>query len=161
MNPSLARPRFYFALPRLLHAANGGNPVRTESNHLEACIAGAAFYLVTCAFVFEQFGRIDNLWARIGVAGASCFVVFFFWVLLVYVNALLIRVGRNLFRKFPPDRVAQHAMLSMLTTLFAVALARGEGGFRLIGWGWLVAVALNLTAALLLKMFSLPGDDRT
>lgn len=145
------RPHFYFSLLRLLALWRGADPGRAESNATEAWLAGVAIYLISYLF-FAQFIPADlKLWQAALLLAGLAFLVWLFWLLTLYFNSLLIKFLRacGFFRAIP-DRRAQ----SILLVTWATAMA-----FDLLGQGswmgeaaaiWLVAVGMNLAAAILL-----------
>jgi len=147
-----AGPQFYFSLLRFLATLRGGDARRAESNALEGRLVGLMMYLIHYLFFATQFALPPNapsLAALILIALA--FWVWLFWLLLLYINSLIIKLLRvfGLFEAIPIRR-AQSILWGIATTAMACALLQNTGWIRELGAIWLVAVAMNLTAAALL-----------
>lgn len=141
-------PQFYFALPRLIAALRHRNAARTETNWLEANVAGAAVMLVS-------YLALD----RLCLGGAAfprqllfllplVLLTWIFWIIALYVNAQIIK----LFRSFGmPAAVsnarAQSLLIAIITTGFACQLAGDPSWRRGIGITWITAVVVNLISA--------------
>jgi len=153
MNESVNQgPQFYFSLLRLLVRLRGGDARRSESNVVEARLVGLMVYLIHYLFFATQLipsGLAPWLAALLLIAVA--FWVWLFWLLLVYINWMIIKLLRplGLFRAIPTRR-AQSILCGILTTAMACALLQQADWMRELGGIWLVAVAMNLTAAAVL-----------
>ena len=150
-NPEPRELHYFFSLPRLIATLRGHNVERSERNWLEANVAGTAIHVVVFVFV-----------ARLLLAGLPSwqqallilpFVVFLWilWLILFYVNSLLIRVLRmlGLFHR-RSDARAQGFVICLITTLCAVLLVIADSWMQVIGIFWIVLVSANLLAAGLL-----------
>ena len=146
--------QFYFSLPRLIAKLTGGDARRAETNATEAWTAGLLFYLVSYVFFAAQFipDRLA-LWQTAALLIAWAFFVWLFWLLLLYINSLIIKLLHlcGLSRKLPSRR-AQSILLGISTTAMACALLIRGSWMRGIGLFWLAAVAANLASALVLAL---------
>jgi hypothetical protein len=144
-------PRFYFALPRLFAKLRGGDKARAEKNGSEAWAASLAVYAISYLY-FAGFVP-DNLswWMRPLIFVALAFLVWLFWLLILYLNSLILKLvhGCGLFRSLPMRR-GQSVLVASVATMMAVALALRGSFVSEIGAIWLIATVLNLVAALIL-----------
>ena len=144
-------PRFYFALPRLLALLRHGDTRRAEINGPEAWAGNVAIfavsYLFFARFVFDYF----VFWLAIPALFALAFVVLLFWLLVLYLNSLILELARRcgLFRSLPQRR-GQAVLLGTVTTAMALPLVQGGSVSGEVAAIWLVAVAMNLAAAIIL-----------
>ena len=146
-----ARPRFYFALPRLLAKLGGCSAARTESNWLEANIVGTATHAI--AYIFFAHLLLAGLprWQQFALLLPIAGVVWLFWLLLFALNAVVISLFRaaGLLRRMPESHV-QGIAIGALTTVFAFHLITAGSWMRPLGIAWVIAVSLNLLAAIIL-----------
>lgn len=145
------RPHFYFALPRLIAMMRGANAARAESNGTEAWVGSLAIYLINYLF-FAQFIPADlRFWQNALLLAGLLFLVWFFWLVLLYFNSLVIRLLRlaGLFRSIPIRR-AQSILLGTWATAMALNLLDRGSWIGEVASIWLVAVAMNLAAAAVL-----------
>jgi hypothetical protein len=151
MNPTGPR-HFYFSLFRLLALFRGGDARRAESNGFEAWLLGLAIYAIHYLFFVRLFISTHLAsWQVALLLLANAFWIWLFWLLLLYINSVIIqalRVG-GLFRTIPIRR-AQSILWGICTTAMACALLDGSPALREFGAIWLVAVAMNLAAAVIL-----------
>ena len=150
--PANRGPRFYFSLLRLLVMLRGGDPRRAESNAGEAWFVGLLIYVIHYLFfatLFFSWPR--HPWATALALLGVAFWVWLFWLLLLYLNSLIIRLLclGGLFRTLPTRR-AQSILWGITTTAMACVLLRSHPTLRELGAFWLVAVTMNLAAALVL-----------
>jgi hypothetical protein len=150
MNESVNQgPRFYFSLLRLLARLRGGDARRSESNVVEARLVGLLIYLIHYLFFATQFipsGLAPWLTALLLIAVA--FWVWLFWLLLLYINSVIIKLLRPLGLSHEiPTRRAQSILWGIVTTAMACTLLNHTGWVRELAGIWLVAVAMNLCAA--------------
>ena len=146
--------RFYFSLPRLIAKTCGGNPRRAETNAVEAWAGGLIFYLVSYVFFAAQLvQRGLRHWQTALLLVALGFFVWLFWLLLLYINSLIIKLLHlcGLFRTIPSRR-AQSILLGISTTAMACALLLRGSWMLSVGLFWLLAVAANLASALVLAL---------
>ncbi|HWM24915.1 MAG TPA: hypothetical protein VNP98_08820 [Chthoniobacterales bacterium] len=154
MNPTVNRdPRFYFSLPRFIALLRGGDTRRAESNAVEAWLVGLMMYLVHYLFFAHFSPSRLSPWLTALLVVLLAFWVWLFWLLLLYLNSLIIKLLRlgGLFRTIPIRR-AQSILWGVCTTAMACALLEDSPWVREIGAIWLVAVALNLAAAVVLAL---------
>ena len=151
MNTSDKR-QFYFSLFRVITMFRGGDARRTENNAFEAWLIGLMVYSIHYLF-FAILFIPSNLkpWLTALLLIALAFWIWLFWLLLLYVNSVIIaalRVG-GLFRAIPTRR-AQSILWGISTTAMACALLKSSPAPRELGAIWLVAVVMNLAAAMVL-----------
>lgn len=151
MNRSNKR-QFYFSLFRLLALLRGGDARRAESNGFEAWLVGLMVYAIHYLF-FATLLIPSHLepWLTALLFVALAFWVWLFWLLLFYINSVIIKFLHlsGLFRTIPTRRV-QSILWGISTTAMACALLKGSPWLHEVGALWLVAVAMNLAAAVLL-----------
>ncbi|MEY2564768.1 MAG: hypothetical protein QOH88_2961 [Verrucomicrobiota bacterium] len=153
MNESAKQgPQFYFSMLRLLARLRGGDARRSENNVVEARLVGLLMYLVHYLFFATQLIP-SNLapWLTLLLLVAAAFWVWLFWLLLLYINSVILKLLRpvGLFHEVPTRR-AQSILWGIVTTAMACALVQRAGWIRELGGIWLVAAAMNLTAAAIL-----------
>jgi hypothetical protein len=153
------RPHFYFSLLRLLTLLRGGDATRAENNGIEAWFGGLAINLISYLF-FAQFIPGDlELWQRALLLVLLAFFVWLFWLVVLYINALIIKFVRScgLFSSIPTRRL-QSVLLGISATAMAGGLLQTDSWSREIASIWLVMVAMNLFAATVL--FFINGSRR-
>ena len=144
-------PRFYFALPRLLATLRGGDARRAEQNGAEASIASILIFLVSYFFLIQAIP--ENCGAIL--AGllfiALAFAVWLLWLVALYSNSLVIKAlrGAGLIGSLP-NRRAQGVLIGITVTVMAVQLLQRGGWPAELAAIWLIAVAMNLSAAAIL-----------
>ena len=109
-------------------------------------------YAIHYLFFLTLWRPIDlNPWQTALVLVAIAFWVWLFWLLLLYINSVIIKALHlcGLFRSLPIRR-AQSVLWGTCTTAMACALLQGSPALRELGAIWLVAVAMNLVAAVVL-----------
>jgi hypothetical protein len=146
-----SKPQFYFSLLRLIVLVRGGDPGRGENNATEARVGGLAVYLITFLF-FARFVPADlKIWQTTLLLVALVFFVWLFWLVVLYLNSLIIKVLRacGIFREIPARR-AQSILAGISTTAMAWSLLQPSSWVREIAAVWLCAVGLNLAAAIVL-----------
>jgi hypothetical protein len=152
MNESHRLPvRFYFALPRLLAMLRGGDARRAEQNGTEAWVAGIATYVISYLF-FAGFVPDTLGWGLRGLTLAGlAFLVWLFWLLALYVNSLILKLlrGLGLFHTIPPRR-GQSILIATTVTAMALGLLQAGPLVGELAAIWLIAVAMNLAAAMIL-----------
>ena len=155
MKQSIERhAQFYFSLPRLVAKICGGDPRRAEINALEAWAGSLIFYLISYVFFAAQFIPTGlPRWQTALLLVAVAFFVWLFWLLLLYINSLIIKMLQlcGLFRTIPIRR-AQSILLGISMTAMACALLMRGSWMRGVGLFWLLAVAANLACALVLTL---------
>lgn len=151
MNKSNKR-RFYFSLFRLLAMLRGGDPRRAESNGFEAWLVGLIVYAIHYLFFATLFIPSHlSPWLAALLFVALAFWVWLFWLLFLYINSVIIKFLHlcGFFRAIPTRRV-QSVLWGILTTAMACVLLKSSPAPRELGAIWLVAIAMNLTAAAVL-----------
>jgi hypothetical protein len=144
--------QFYFSLFRFIAMLRGGDARRAESNGFEGWLIGLLIYSIHYLF-FATLIIQSNLepWQRAVFLVALVFWIWLFWLLVLYVNSVIIKALRacGLFRTIPTRR-AQSILWGVYTTAMACVLLRSGPSPRELGAIWLVAVAMNLAAAVVL-----------
>lgn len=152
MNKSNKR-QFYFSLFRLLVQIRGGDARRAESNSFEAWLVGLMVYAIHYLFFATLFIPPHlRPWLAALLLVALAFWVWLFWLLLLYLNSVIIKVLHlcGLSRAIP-TRHAQSILWGIATTAMACSLLRGSPWVHEVGAFWLVAAAMNLAAAVVLS----------
>ena len=128
------QPRFYFALPRLLAKIRGGDSIRAEQNSVEAWSANFAIYLVSYLYFAGFVPALDRWWLRSLIFVALAFLVWLFWLLVLFVNSLILKLlrGFGLLRSLPIRR-GQALLLGITATAMAIALLERGGAATEIG----------------------------
>ncbi len=149
----------YFALPRFIAKLRGRSSVRSEGNWLEAYLAGAAVYLISYLFAANLLVAKLGSWQAVIVLPILLFAIWIFWLIVLYVNSLIVKACWicGLCTDLPRNRI-QSVLMGILTTAFAAQLIAAGSWMRWVGASWIIAVALNLTAALLFALFH---DERS
>jgi hypothetical protein len=143
---------FYFSLFRLIAMLRGGSATRAESNAVEAWLTGLLVYLIHYLFFAALWIPSNyNAWLRAFLLVALTFWVWLFWLLFLYLNSVIIHLLHRcgLFRAIPTRRL-QSILWGILTTAMAWTLLKSSPAPREVGAIWLVAVAMNLAAAVVL-----------
>jgi CDP-diglyceride synthetase len=143
---------FYFPLFRLIAMLRGGSAARAESNAVEAWLTGLMVYLIHYLFFATLFIPSNfEPWKTGLFLVALAFWVWLFWLLFLYLNSVIIRVLHRcgLFRAIPTRRL-QSILWGILTTAMAWDLLDASPAPREVGAIWLVAVAMNLAAMMVL-----------
>jgi hypothetical protein len=144
--------QFYFSLLRLIAMLRGGDGWRAESNGFEAWLVGLIIYAIHYLFFATLFMPPDlEPWLRALLLVGLMFWIWLFWLLLLYVNSVIIKVlhACGLFRAIPTRR-AQSILWGISTTAMACVLLKSSPSLRELGAIWLVAVAMNLASAVAL-----------
>ena len=146
-------PRFYFALPRLLALLRHGDTRRAERNGAEAWAGNLAIFAVFY-FFFAQFIPAHLAgWLAAPALIALAFLVLLLWLLVLGLNSLILKSLRlcGFFRSLPQRR-GQAVLLATATTAMALQLVQRGSFSGEVGAIWLVAVAMNLGAAVILAL---------
>ena len=144
-------PRFYFALPRLLSRLRGGDANRAEKNAVEAWSAGLAIFAISYLYFAIFISNTFSWWLRGLMFVALAFLVWLFWLVVLYVNSLILKLLHSfgLFGSLPMRR-GQSILIATATTAMAVALVQRGSFAGELGAIWLTATAMNLVAAAIL-----------
>lgn len=150
-NPDPGQPHFYFALPRLIATMRGAEGRRAENNGAEACVGSLALYVINYLFFAQLVPPHLPLWPAALLLAGLMFLVWFYWLLVLYLNLLIIKLVRQvgLFRSIPIRR-AQSILLGTWATAMAFDLLDRGSWIGEVASIWLVAVAMNLAAAAVL-----------
>lgn len=153
MNKTVSRgPQFYFSLLRFIAMLRGGDTKRAESNAGEAWLVGLTMYLIHYLFFATQFVPSGvTPWLAALLLILLAFWVWLFWLLLLYINSVIIKLLRRC--GLPgtiPTRRAQSVLWGICTTAMTCALLTSSAWPRELGIIWLVAVAMNLACAVVL-----------
>ena len=144
--------QFYFSLFRVIALLRGGNARRAESNGFEALLVGLLMYAIHYLF-FAALLVPPHLepWLRALFLVALAFWVWLFWLLFLYLNSLIVTaLHRGGFFRTIPTRRVQSVLWGIATSAMACELLRGSPVPRELGALWLVAVTMNLVAAMVL-----------
>ena len=144
---------YYFALPRLVASFRGGPTQRSEQNALEAHVVGTLVHAITFAFAARLLLGGLPAWRQIVLLLPVAVLVWTWWSIFFYVSSLATNLLRSagLLREMP-DRHAQSLTVGIVTTLLAWQLAAAGSWMAVLGWIWLLALALNLAAAAVLAL---------
>jgi hypothetical protein len=145
------QPLFYFALPRLIACMRGADGRRAERNGTEAWVGNIAIYLVNYLFFAQFIPAHLPLWQKALLLTALLFLVWLVWLVILYLNSLIIEMLRHIgvFRTIPTRR-AQSILLGTWATAMAFDLLERGSWIGEVAAIWLVAVAMNLAAAVVL-----------
>jgi hypothetical protein len=143
----------YFALPRFFEKLRGRGGARSENNWREAYVVGSAIYLISYLLAANLMLARLQFWQALIALPVLLFGMWIFWLIVLYVNSLIAKLCRacGLCPELPRNRI-QSVLIGILTTAFAAQLMTSASWLRWIGAFWMMAVALNLTAALLLAL---------
>lgn len=146
-------PRFYFALPRLLAKWRGGDPRRAEQNATEAFAGSIGVFGVSFLFFAGSLPATLEAWQRFLLYIPLAFAVWLFWLLVLYLNTLMMKIVRafGLFRAVP-DRHLQSVLIATVATAMALVLVQRGSWMSELAALWIVAVTLNLVAATILSL---------
>ncbi len=146
-----AEPVVYFSLLRLLTRWRGGNAARTELNGREMNTVGLLMHGI--AFLFAERMLVGGMagWIQIALLLPLAILVWICWLWALYLISLAVKILRavGLMRALPNDR-AQGILIGVMISSFAGVLVWQGSWPGVIGALWLVAVGLNLIAALCL-----------
>src|SRR5438270_9173062 len=131
-------PQFYFALPRLLAKMRGGDANRAERNAAEAWFGGLAIYAISYLYFAAFVPDALSWWMRALFFIALAFLVMLFWLLMLYLNSLILKLlhGVGLFRSLPMRR-GQSVLVAVAATAMAVALTQRDSIVSELGAIWL------------------------
>lgn len=146
-------PRFYFALPRLLALLRHGDSRRAEMNGAEAWAGSIGIFLISYLFFAEMIASPWPGWLKALLLVALPFFVLLFWVLALFLNSLILKalLAFGAIRSLPVRR-GQAVLVGTAATAMALQLWRAGSLTGEIAAIWLVAVAMNLAAALILAV---------
>jgi hypothetical protein len=130
---------------------------RSEDNGIEAHVVSVSVFIVNYLFAVQLSAPVYSSWLFFPALVGLIFGVWIFWLILLYLNWLVARLcwRCGLFTDLSANRV-QSVIFGIITSIFAAELMASGRWFRWIGVVWIAAVALNLSAALLL---ALKNDD--
>ena len=152
-------PRFFFSLPRLMAKLRGGSAARSDKNWFETNAVGTAMHAIVyvCGAHWLLIGK--PVWLQLLLLVPLAVLLCLWWMIFFSVSSRVIKLLRvlGLFRSLPDARV-QGVFAGIMVTAFAWRLVVTDSPFRLLGWIWLVALSLNLIAALVLAFTN--ADDR-
>ena len=153
--------QFYFSLFRAIALLRGGDSRRAESNGFEAWLVGLMIYSIHYLFFAVLFipSHLEP-WLTGLLLVALAFWIWLFWLLLLYLNSVLIKFLRmcGVFHALPIRRT-QSILWGIFTTAMACVLLKNNPALREFGAIWLVAVAMNLVAALDLTISDAPRSS--
>ena len=145
---------YAFALPRLIAQLRGRHARRAEFSRWEAYGLGLLVFGISCVFaanLFLPFVR-PLLWRWLALLILP-FVIWVAFLVLYYVNALIIAALRRCGLYRQPNNRFQHFVIMSLTTFFAVLFLREENHWLYsLGVFWLTLLGLNLVAIVILNL---------
>jgi len=148
-----AAGEFYFALPRLANRMRGRSAHVSENNAVEAYVGSLVLFAVSFLVALGFFAEKFSGWRMIVVTIGLVFAIWIFWVLILYVNSLVIKFLATCgFLRQTSNRHAQDIMIGIIFAALAVRLSIFDSWIRWIGIACLCALAVNLVAAPLLKL---------
>lgn len=145
--------QFYFSLPRAIALLFGGDATRSESNGFEARLISLLVYSIHYLFFATMLVHSDLPgWLAILLLLPLAVAIWPFWLLLIYFTSLIIKLLRlsGLFQTLPTRR-AQSILWGILTTVMAGEILKWHPWLWQLALIWLLAVMLNLAAALVLS----------
>jgi hypothetical protein len=129
----------------------GGNSRRTETNVVEANIVGGVTFVLSYLFLAQVLSIDHSGWGKMAILGLLVFGTFVFWLVALYLLAVLIRMLRAIdLLSTVPDSRAQVLFVAVLTTIFAISLLQARSWASALGAIWVAAVVLNYGAAAVL-----------
>lgn len=139
----------------------GGSSERSENNWIEAHGVGWIIYLISFAFGAQLLWSKTVGWKFIVDLVALAFAIWLAWLIILYLNSLLIRLLRlcGVCREIS-NRAVQSVLILALTTAFAMQLVRSGSWLRIIGMAWLLVVAANFFSFLVLSLIDNGGAER-
>lgn len=145
----------YFALFRLLRKMRGRSAARSESNVMELSIAGSVVFVISYLFAASLLWPKSPWWERTITLSLLVPAVWIAWLMLLYLHSLVVKLcwAIGLSTDLPRNRI-QSVLMGIVTTVLAAQLVASGSWLRWVGLIWIVAVACNLTAALLLALFN-------
>jgi len=145
---------YAFALPRLAARLSGQKVRHARLSRWEAYGTGILVFGLSCVFAgWLVLPFVRPAFLQLLALLVLPFVMWIAWLLLYYVNSLIIA----LFRKVGlfcavTNHAFQHVVIISLVTLLSALLVRdGAGWMQLLGAFWIILVALNLLSIVLLK----------
>ena len=144
----------YFALPRLLRKMRGRSAARSEGNAMELSVAGSVVFVISYLFAASLVWPKSKWWELAITLPLLVPTVWIAWLILLYLHSLVVKLcwAVGLCTDLPRNRI-QSVLMGVVTTVLAAQLIAGGSWLRWVGLIWFVAVAFNLTAALLLALF--------
>lgn len=127
--------------------------MRSEQNWLEAMVAGTLVHGIIFVFAAHLLLSGRAWWQQLLLLIPVALLVLVSWSLLMYANALIIRLTRAAgFLRDRADRHLQGVLVGIVTTFAAWQLISAGSWMRLLGLTWFAVVALNLAAAAVLAL---------
>ena len=151
-------PQFFFSLPRLMAKLSGGSAERTEANWLETNSVGTMIHAIVYIFFAHLLLSQLAFWQQVVLLLPLAVLVLLFWVMLFQLQLLIIKAARavGLLRQIPNSR-AQGVLVGAVASGFALHLVAVGSWMRVLGAIWLIAVSLNLCAAVILAFTDADG----
>jgi len=131
----------------------GGDSSRAEQNSAEAWSVNLAIYLISYFYFAGFVPEIASWWLRASTFAVLVFLVWFFWLPVLYLNSLILKLSNHvgLLTSIPPRRGQAILIASIATAMAFFLLERGALAAEL-GAIWLVATTVNLAAAVILTL---------
>jgi hypothetical protein len=144
---------FYFALPRLLNRMRGGPDQISEACVVEAYFGSAGIFGVTYVLAWQLFAGRFAGWRTILTAALLVIAVWIFWLLIFYLNALVIKALRaGGLLQGTPNRDAQNILVGFILAALAFLLSILQDWTRWIGIFCLLGLGVNFFAMVMLAM---------
>lgn len=108
--------------------------------------------LITFLAIGRFFWSSHSVTTQLALTIPTLLLAWIFWLVAMYLNAQVIKALRalKLLRSTANAQVQSVCVIS-ITTALAWSLLDGDWFFHAIGTAWIVAVAANIVAALLLR----------
>jgi hypothetical protein len=154
---SMTGSGFYFSLPRVLHQMRGSPAAPSENHAIEAYLGSIGAFLITFLYGWELLIVGWRGGPAIVAGMLLVFAVWMFWILVFYLNSLLIKLLRlvGLFRQ-TSNRDAQNIFIGVVIAILAYRLSILPTWAHWIGVFCLTLLTINLLAALFLKLLPKP-----
>ncbi len=148
---------YYFALTRLLTTRQ---EEYSELSAVEAYFGSTVIFIVTYTFLIAPLACQFSLGRLVLACAVMPFAAWLLWLVMFYLNALLRRLAIA-FDILPTMRARdfQHIMICVWMTIFALSLLGSDGAPCWIGRAWLLLLAGEILATLMLKFLN--GSQRT
>jgi hypothetical protein len=132
----------------------GLNAARSERNWIEAYIPGNVVFFITYLFIASLLWPKLRGWELVIVLPLLLPAVWIAWLIMLYLYSLVVKAcwAVGLCTDLSRNRI-QSVLAGITTTALAAQLLVAGSWLRWIGAIWIGAVALNLSAALILALF--------
>jgi hypothetical protein len=151
----LRPPGYAFALPRLGARLAGRKVRRAPLSSWETYGTGIFVFALSAVFAGRLIlPLVRPAFLQLLALLVLPFLIWVAWLLLFYVNSLVIALFRKLgLYSAATNNPFQHVVIVALSTLLAALLVRDASGWiRLLGTAWIALVGLNLLSIVILKI---------